>query len=290
MNLHFLISISSESENLYGIRFLCSFIGSCKNIDVTLFHINSPNDNSASSLMSMWEGPEEKAERMIHPAARKALNQAKFLLNSESLAVNELNTKTIVEQHGKVKDILTEATYGLYDAVILGSRATYTLQWMFERPGDEIPQALIRDASLSSPMWICNEPEVGRKNVLLCLDGSTSALRITDHVGYVLSFLPHHTITLFHVCNPVSNNAEKIFQDGSDILFKHTIASERIKTKTTWGLSVTNCILNEQSNGKYAVVAVGLSGTNEKSAIHSNNIVGKTSSSLLKEISKASLW
>ncbi len=290
MNLHFLVSISSESENLYGIRFLCSFFGSCKNIDVTLFHISSSNDNSSASLLNMWENPAEKLENMITPAARKALNQAKFHIDSGSISVDELKTKTIMERHGKVKDILTEAANGLYDAVILGRRATYTLQWMFERPADEIPQALIRDASLSSPMWVCNEPEEGRKNVLLCLDGSASALRVADHVGYILSYLPQHTITLFHVCNPVSNNAEKIFQDGVDILSKHNIAPERILQKTTWGLSVTNCILSEKSNGKYAVVAVGLIGTNEKNASPPNTMVGKTASVLLKAISKAALW
>ncbi|SDP49600.1 hypothetical protein [Desulforhopalus singaporensis] len=291
MKLHFLISISSESEKLFGVRFLRSFFKTDNLCDITLFHVNTTDLKSqACSLMAMWESPGTDNTAPLTVAAKKAIARAKLLLQSGDIGVDSLKTKTITERHGKVGDILLEGANNMYDAMILGRRTTYALQWMFERAADEIAQALIRNAALSSPIWICCDPEEGRRHVLLCVDGSRSSLRMADHVGYILSFIPVHNVTLLHVKGPLSSDSEPIFRESESILAGHHIGPERITQKTVTGLSVINTICREETTGEYAAVAVGLSRQPDKSITLGSWKVGKTTTALLSKISRASLW
>lgn len=290
MNFHFLINISSDSENLYGVRFFQSFMSGGLSSDVTLFHIARLDGHESShSLMEIWRHPEEDVEDSLTPSARKSLERATRVLKNGDANITSVKTKTVRERYGKVKDILTEGSHGFYDAMILGRRATYALQWMFHKPGDEISQALVRDTSLACPLWICSEPEEGRRNVLLCLDGSPSALRAADHVGYILNRAKEHKVTIFHVSMTRTSKFEQIVEDGVKILLDHGIEQERIESRRGWGLSVPGAILGEKNSGRYAAVAVGLHGS-----VHGNlkNIGLQTGvvSTLIKKISKAALW
>jgi len=291
MDLHFLISISSASENLFGVRFLCSFLQPFSDCKVTLFHIGSGKGaSSAAMLMNMWENPDGQQNVQPDTAAAKAMAQAEKLLEDANFCKDALQTKTVRERYGKIRDILGEAANGLYDALILGRRASYALQWMFERPADEIPQAMIRDAALSSPLWLCTEPEEGRQNVLLCIDGSSSGLRTADHVGYILSCALRHHVTLFHVTMPMQPLDNEIFERPIEILQRHTISMDRIQVKTVTGLSVVNAILAEENRGNYAAIAVGLNGITQMVSLKSPKGVGKTTSSLITKMGKAAIW
>lgn len=239
--------------------------------------------------MEMWEDPDKRIEGNLTVGARRALDKATRMLDHNKIAVNQMKTKIVEERFGKVKDIISEGVNGLYDAMVLGRRATYALQWLFDRPADEIPQALVKDASFSSPLWICSEPEVGRKNVLLCVDGSKSALRTADHVGYILNYAKHHNVTVFHVNTGQSGDSETIFKGVLDILISHNIERERIVCKSTWGISIAGTILNEKNSGKYAAVAVGMVGLPNRK-LGSFGLQGSTTASLIRKIEKASLW
>ncbi len=290
MNPHFLVNISSDTENHYGVRFLCSFFQESGNCDVTLFHICRLNSiDSTHSLTEMWDTPDNRIEGKLTIGAKKALEKATRILTSNGIPIHQMKTKSVEERFGKVKDILAEGNEGLYDAMILGRRATYALQWLFDRPGDEIPLALAKDNSLVCPVWVCCEPEQGRKNVLLCVDGSESALHMADHVGYILSFAKDHNVTVFHVASPASDNSDTILQPAIDMLRSHNIEHGRIKRKCRWGLSVAGTILNEKNNGKFAAVAVGLHGIGKRKSDHLGQL-GGTTSTLINKIVKATLW
>ena len=291
MSLHFLVNISSDTENLNGVRFFCSFFQESENCSITLFHIARLDSNdSSAALMEMWKNPEEGVQGKLTTGAYKALSRARRHLRSKNITVENMKTKTVQERYGKVRDILAEGSEGLYDAIILGRRATYALQWIFDRPGDEIPQAIIQEASLNSPLWVCTEPEEGRKNVLLCVDGSASSLRAADHVGFVLSHAPQHTITVFQVSSSTNMNVQKNFEETDAILTKHNITRERIQHLEGSGLSVSSAILSEKNRGKYAAVAIGLEGNHEGGALGALGITGGTAATLINKISKASLW
>lgn len=289
MNKHFLVTISSDVEHLYGVRYICSFFKEMSEHRLTLLHISRYDDNGiGSALTEMWNQPAETNADNPTAAAR-AIDKAKTILARSRMSIDEVMTKIVTERYGKVRDILTEGTKGLYDAIILGQRASYSLQWVFERPADEIAQYMIRDNCCTSPLWICPETDENRKNVLLCIDGSEDAYRAADHVGYILTAQDHHNITLFHVENSLSSNTGEIFRRAAFILQEHGVASERISRNTAWGISVPGSILSEAEKGGYAAVAVGLHGQ-EHGVMKSLNLVGGTTSKLINRLANCALW
>lgn len=290
MKKHFLVTISNDVEHLYGVQFICSFFKEMSEHHLTLLHICRLDDNNMNKALSeMWTDPDKKIQSNLTMGARRSLDKAMILLGKSRMSIDQVITKTVAERYGKVKDILTEGADGLYDAIILGRRASYTLQWAFERPGDEMAQIMIKDSCCTSPIWICPDAEKGRKNVLLCIDGSENAYRAADHVGYILSAQDQHTVTLFHFVNSISEASEKIFQRAESMLHEHGIGSERIDRKTGWGLTVNGSILSEIERGGYAAVAVGLHGL-EHGVMKEFNMVGGTTSKLIYKLEKTALW
>lgn len=290
MNKHFLITISSNSDSLYGVRFFSSFFTDLSEHLVTLLHICRLDcDNMTKSLTDMWQNPEERDACKLTGGLKRSLDKAQELLGQGSFSIDRIITKTAVERYGKVKDILTEGSQGYYDAIILGRRATYTLQWMFERPAEEVAQAMIRDSCCDVPLWICPEFDAGRKNLLVCVDGSDNAYRAVDHVGFILADDKQHSITLFHVNNN-TRESDEIFTRAEEILHGHAIGNERIQRHSTWGVSVAGAIESEGTRGGYAAVALGMHGSREKGLLKDYIIAGGTTAKLIGRIEKTALW
>ena len=239
--------------------------------------------------MEMWDNLDERVKGRLTVGARKAFDKAMQMLSYSNRSVDSMMTKTFAERYGKIKDILQEGTTGLYDAIILGKRASYTLQWFFERPADEIAKAIIQDSSLRTPLWICPLPEAGRRNALVCVDGSEGSYRAVDHVGYILSLQDQHNITLFIVDNGAGLDTFKIFKKSIKILTDHKISQKRIHTQMNTGLNVAGIIMSYAENNSFAAIAVGLHGVN-KGFLKSINWAGGTTASLITRAEKVSVW
>lgn len=290
MNKDFLVTVSNDYEHLTGVKFLCSFFKQRSEHQITLLHICRLDSKAARhTLLEMWENPDERVNGTPTIGAKRALERATNLLNESNMAVDEMKIKTFAEHYGKVKDILKEGSSGLYDAIVLGKRASYTLQWLVEQPADETAKAIITDSTISTPIWICPDPEKGQKNVLLCVDGSEGSLRAVDHVGYILTKQEQHDITLLHVENGAGLGSEGIFEKSKEILKEHDIDEGRIHTETTWGINVAGTILSVAEKGKFAAIAIGLQGT-DKGIMKKMNLAGGTTVSLIERTEKISLW
>lgn len=290
MNKHFLVTVSNEYDHLTGVEFICSFFKQFSEHQITLLHISRLDAGDMNkSLMKMWDKPEKGVTGPLTVGARKAMEKSISLLSKSEMSVDHMITKTFPERYGKIKDILNEGASGLYDAIVLGKRASYTLQWFFERPAEEIAKAIIEDSSLSSPLWICPEPENGRKHVLVCVDGSAGSLRAVDHVGYILSRQDQHSITLFHVENGAGLDSAAIFQKSIRILHNHNIGDERIHQNTTWGLNVAGTITSYAEKSGIAAIAVGLEGV-DQGILKRMNLAGGTTIGLIERAEKISLW
>lgn len=290
MKNHFLVTISNDANILYGVKFICSFFRQIADHQVTLLHIcNRDDKDMAGTISKMWQGPSDGVQGQLTIQARKSIDKAKKLLSRHKMSVDQVMTKTYVERYGKVQDILIEGGKGCYDAIILGRRASYSLQWMFERPADETAHAIAKDSGCTTPLWFCPEPLPGRKNVLLCVDGSENSCRAVDHVGFILATQNHQHVTLFHVETGGDKKSADIFAKAETILHEHGIDNERISRNTAWGLTVVGAILSEIKKRGYAAVAVGLHG--EKQGLAKNlNLGGSTTVKLISKIEKASLW
>lgn len=290
MNKHFLVTVSNDYEHLTGVEFICSFFKQLSEHQITLLHICRLDSKLAqNALLEMWENPEERVNGTLTVGAKRAMDKAISLLSKSSMKVDEMITKTFAERYGKVKDILKEGSSGLYDAIILGKRASYTLQWLVEQPADETAKAIISDSSISTPIWICPAPEKGRKNVLVCVDGSEGSLRAVDHAGYILSKQDQHDMTLIYVENGAGLDSEKIFEGCKKTLQEHAIDPGRIHTETTWGVNVAGTILSVAEKGGFAAIAIGLKG-NDKGIMKKMNLAGGTTKSLIERTEKISLW
>lgn len=291
MEKQFLVTISNDVEHLFGVKFICSFFHKMSEHRVTLLHICRRDCNDMTkTLMKKWDGPAENVQGQLTVGVRRSIQKAEELFKDCRMSIDQIITKTVAERYGKVKDILRESSKGLYDTVVLGRRASYSLQWMFERPADETVKAMVRDSSCTSPLWVCPDPEPGRKNVLLCVDGSDNAYRAVDHVGYILSAQDQHTITLFHVADTTDKQSDQIFQRAEAILNEHNIKAERISRNSIWGVSVPRSILWEIEKGGYTAVAVGMCGQKKRGLLKDLNLAGGTTVKLISKIEKASLW
>lgn len=290
MNKHYLVTISNDFQNLTGLDFICSFFKKKSEHQITLLHICRLDSKLAQSpLLEMWEKPEDNVTGKLTVGAKKAMDKAVTMLNNSNMSVDEMITKTFSERYGKVKDILKEGTNGLYDAIILGKRASYTLQWFFERPADETAKAIISDSSINTPIWVCPAPEIGRRNVLVCVDGSEESYRAVDHVGYVLSKQDQHNITLLHVQNGSKLDPKDIFAKSIEQLREHDIDGGRITTDTTWGINVAATITNYALKGGFAAIATGLHGT-DSGIMKKFNLAGGTTANLIQRAEKVSIW
>lgn len=290
MNKDFLVTVSFDSSDLTGVGFLCSFFQQLSEHQVTLFHIcRLDSNNMNSTLLEMWENPAEKDSVQITVGAQRALEKAKSMLAESHMSVDHVITKTFAEQYGKVRDILNEGAEGLYDAIVLGKRASYTLQSFFERAADETAQKIIKESTLSTPLWICPQSDYKRKNVLVCVDGSENGFRAVDHVGYIISNQPQHSLTLFYVQTGGDPGANEVFTSARNVLNEHSIAESRIHTDTRWGLSVSGTIMNYAEKEGFAAIAFGLRGAQE-GLLKNMKFAGGTASSLIAKTDKIALW
>lgn len=291
MQKHFLVTISNDIDNLSAVEFLCSFFKKESQHRLTLLHIARLDATDMNStLMEMWEKPDERVKGRLTVGARKAIDRSIKMLSASRMSVDEMVTKTVAERYGKVHDILIEGEQGLYDSIILGKRASYALQWLFERPADEIAQSILKNSKLTIPLWVCPKTEMERQHVLLCLDGSENAYRAADHVGYILERQDQHKITMLHVKTATSSgDSQQIFGRAEKILREHNIGNERIESFSTWGISRSGTILGILDRHKYAAVALGLHGQ-EEGFLKDINLVGDTTANLIKKIENTSIW
>lgn len=290
MRKHFLVTISDDANILYGVRFLCSFFKRISEHQVTLLHICiQANKDMAGNLSRMWNDPGGGDRIKPTGKAQAAIRKATEILKQHGMPVDQVLLRTCAEQYGKVRDILKESARGHYDAVILGRRATYALQWMFERPADQIAQAIIADSCCATPLWICPEPVADRKNVLLCLDGSENGYRVADHVGFVLADQPHQKITLFLAETGWRSRNEELLDRGEQILKEHGVAPERISRISARGVMFHSAVQGQIGKGAYAATAVGLHGTGQEMP-GAHKTVGSNTVKLISKIEKTSLW
>jgi hypothetical protein len=169
--------------------------------------------------------------------------------------------------------------------VVLGRRGLTLLEAAF----DESVTRGIFDQRFTFPVWMCRMPDLKRKDVLLCLDGSDTAYRIADHVGFVLNQEKGHGVTIFVVAgNTLKDNPETVAAKSRKILLQNGFSESLIREKVVKSVSAGKAILKETEKDRYAAVAMGRSG-------HEHGLIeklfkGPVCSTLFKDLQGAALW
>jgi len=286
MQKKLLITVSDDINCLHGVRFVGSFFRNKSAVSATLFYV-APRTEVAGRDTGFGE-PEldRKTAEAGRNKAQKALDTARRMLCDRGFAPENVTCKFIFRQLGTVKDILREARKGVYDAVVLGRRGYLLFESVFST---SITREIL-DRDMDFPIWICRHPEENRKNVLLCVDGSDSSLRMVDHVGFMLRDENEHSVTLFHADTGEGESKETILEEARKKLLENWMSDGRVKSVATATTitGVAKTILEEIEAKGYAAVGVGRVGI-QKGRLK-EWLVGSRTMKLLETIEKTALW
>ncbi|KHK00558.1 universal stress protein [Desulfovibrio sp. TomC] len=286
MEKHLLVTVSNEYQTSQSLRFVHNFFANREDLKLTLFYVVPRKPDWRLDPIDLEANP----EAIVHIEEDKvtrgvpAMGKAKEWLYSMGFSKEQVLVKFSQGKLGTVKEIVRESEEGLYDAAVLGRRG---LSWFEEMVTDSVSHRILWE-SLSFPIWICRNPERGRKNVLVCVDGSEECMRVADHAGFMVRHDPEHAITLLHVCgDDRCVDAEQIFGRALAEIKANGVPDERISVKVLTSANPARTILAEAENGKYAAVAIGRTSHKPSSLEH---IFATTSLKILRGIEHAALW
>jgi len=286
MEKHLLVACGDAYHTSQSLRFTYQFFTRREDLRLTLFYV-APRQADWRFDPDTLEAHPEVAACIEHDKAVRGvpiMDQARDWLLSMGFPADRVRVKISQGRLGTVKEIVKECEEGLYDAAVLGRRG---LSWFEEMVSDSISHRILWE-SLTFPIWICRNPERGRKNVLVCVDGSEQCLRAADHVGYMLREEPEHSVTLLHVCEDACCvDAEKFFTEALVQLTDNGVADERIHFKVLTSRNPAKTILAEAEKEKFAAVAIGR-GFHEPSAFDA--LFATTSLKVMRGIEGAALW
>ena len=288
MEKHLLLTVSEQLGTIYSVRFAGQFFSNKKDLKLTLLYI-------APKPVAVWEEEGthdstlqvEKQAKLYEKKGHAALEAARKELLKVGFDHKQIHTKLQIRKFSKVMDIIQEGEKGLYDAVVLGPRG---LSWLERAFDDSVSRSLL-EKKANFPIWLCRKPDVDRKNVLLCVDGSEPALRMVDHVGFILAKEPLHGITLFVVTKKgatLKKSEDRIISGSKEALSDNGFPEDMISTRLVEASDVTKAILREARQGRYAVVGVGRTGAGQGRI--KKLFMGSVSDTLFHELEGAALW
>jgi nucleotide-binding universal stress UspA family protein len=282
MQRHFLVTLSAREDGLFGIRFIGNFFTSKEGMKVTLLY-------TTPRAPSPWD-PDMNADSQARKAAtegRQTIDRAREHLVKHGFDPDQVITKLQERRVSKIMEIIHEGVKGLYDAVILGRRG---LSWLEHAFDESVTKGLLEQA-FDFPIWVCRRPDLERRNVLACVDGSPASHRMVDHVAHILDQEKQQTVTFLAVGKKGridGKNTERILEDSREILVSRGFPSGSIRLKQIEEGSISKVILKEADEGGFAAVAVGRTGTGQ--GLLKKIFVGSVSQALFQELQGAALW
>jgi len=284
---HLMVTISEDVNALFGLRYVFGFFTRRDLVRLTLFYVTPrPAGGGFESSAPFCPPRRDQATDSSCRQPPPALATARDWLLDMGFPEDRVEIKASPAKMGTVKDIATEAERGLYDAVVLGRRG---FSWFDEIFADSVTHRLLWE-SISFPLWVCRNPMRHRKNVLLCMDDSEQAMRVADHVGFILKDEPEHGVTVFHNRAhglPEGERIGDVMAKAGEALLRNGIEEERIDYLVKSSKDKAGLILQLAGQGEYAAVAVGRAGGKPDAM---TNIFGSTSLTLLRKLEGAALW
>lgn len=286
-----LIPLAKHSKAGAGVDFITHFFTNKAAIRLTLMHI-PPSQAAVWAEEMSFESLDvlETQAAAASKQGRAVVDHAGRKLRAAGFPAENITDKIASPQMSKAKDIIHEASKGMYDAVVLGRRIQGGL-------ADIMDQSVCRELleglshAISFPLWLCRLPEPGRTNVLLCVDGSDPSDRIADHVGFILSHDPGHTVTVFNVHDPAKSNpmdAEAVINHAVEVLVEAGMSKDRIIQRIVRGANPARLIREEYHGGNYAAVALGSAGAGR--GFWNKLFVGSVARTIFKDLRGAALW
>ena len=310
-----LIGVGNDHTKQYGVRFVRDFFYQDDQTNFTLFHLQTAkhlqllgtNKRSSSANKTVAEEFLAQAGDQLSCliTAQESLKQVGISSNQVAL-LSRLQTRT------KAWDLMEEAATGNHDALVLGKRGKSWFESMINGSTDITKEVIER--SCARPVWLAPSSIHGRRNVLLCVDGSRSSRNITKHVSEMLAGNPTHTITVLHVApgkkyataspsvaflNKQSRNQRKaqcfisktsqdVVQEAVSLLLAGGVKEEAIQTQMAHSNDPASVIMETSDQGNFAVVAMGRSGSGN--SFMRCQLMGTSVARVWKKLDNACLW
>ncbi|TVQ99096.1 MAG: universal stress protein [Desulfovibrionales bacterium] len=267
-----LVCVSQDPGVLHGARFVSHFFQPSDDLHIDL------------ALTPQSELPEDDPDQLSSP---EAVHWAVSIFEEAGFSIKKTRTSVNGRPLLDIRDIAKLAQQRRYDAAVLGRHGIHR----FEEHLHTVFKETEFDQYLDFPFWICRTPDLTRKDVLLCVDGSKPGLCAADHVGMICAPEQRHSICVAYLADPHHRDHRdelSILDNAVRMLRVNAIAESRISTKILVESDPVHGILQEAERGRYAVVAVGRAGTGR--GMMADRQFGSISLRLSRELSGSSLW
>lgn len=285
MERRLLITVGDDKDSLYGVRFVGPFFESKADLRLTLLHVAPRFESMDTRESLLLHRIDEMLAEIYGKKGHEALEMSRKILLREGFSDGQIESRLILKHYGMIKDILAEAKQEKCHAVILGRRGHSIFERVFFPSFSREMMAI----DLDVPLWICKRPSRGLENVLLCVDGSDSSLRIGEHVVRMVGEESRHQITLLHVDDENGRNVEEIMGTARRRLLEAGMPKERIRDLVIRARDVAKAIWREAAANSYAVVAVGRHGMRNEDA-PDRGFMSSKGMELLEMLNKPALW
>jgi nucleotide-binding universal stress UspA family protein len=225
------------------------------------------------------------------------------LIIAEGVPEDRIDAISRIIQQGIVKDIITRAEEGHYNAIVLARRGLTSRRDFFLGP----TSTTVVEHSLKTPVWIVAGDNTSM-NFMVAVDGSEHSLKYVDYVIGMVGSNPDLRVTMFHVMPHLRHYYSVDFEKKSPKLqkilhredkhrmddFYKTVRSQfkkaglkagHLRTKTEpLSYDISTAILKEARTGGYSTVVIGRRG--ERDAF----FTGRIAMRLVQKVSDQTLW
>jgi len=208
MDKHLLIAVDGSITSSNIIYYLQTLFHKLTDIKLHLLSIIPTTVADAGrewldeqELMSIIS-PECKRK---YESAERYLKRAQKKLKKSGFSEEQITFEVRLSRVNICKDILAEASQGLYDALVIGRLGADKITDMLL---GSISSMLLEQPS-DLPVWMI-DGRVNSQKFLVPVDGTNRSLRAAEHLAFILKDNPYAEITLF--------NSEAVFAKTAPII------------------------------------------------------------------------
>jgi len=273
-----LFTVSDDPNMFNGLRFLCRFFQNKERFQPTLLCMAAPD-----SSFCRWKNDTSQDAPEMDGNWKQAREEALRMLQYEGFAPDSITVKSSGNMLCRIEEIEDELDNDGYDAVVMGRRGLNRLRDFMRK---SLSQRLF-ESGPDIPMVLCRKPDMNRKNVLLCVDGSESAYKAARFTAQMLHGEAHQ-VTLCNITRDTCEERDKsveIFNRCEEIMTGEGFDRSQLRHMIYPSDYAPRAILDNANWGKFAVVAVGAPDNSVK-----NFLNGSVTSFLFTELTDSVLW
>ena len=309
----FLLPVDDSLHCTYALRYVVNMEPILQDAAYFLFYVQpmvSDYLKQEARIDSMAMGKLRELNEKHASMANELLDRRKKELINLGVPEEKIEVETQPRKEGIAKDILWQAGKQSVHGIVIGRHVYSRLQDTFI--GSTSKNVIEHCAE--TPVWLINN-EVGERNILLAIDGSTDSARALDYLLDVIRDNPDVDLTLFHVqpsfrdCCEVDFEAMQLSDAEAETSYvkivekanrqcidnfveyagrklkERNVHEDRLKMKSQpASLNIGKAIVDEFNSGGYGTVIVGKRGFNKRF------FMGSVSNYLVSHLETGALW